>query len=264
VLVLLPPSETKVLGGVGAPLSYGTLSHPGLTSRRRALARALVKLARHPEAAMLALKLGRTQLAEVERNRQLATSPTMPVIDRYTGVLYDALDAGSLSESERDFAGRHVIVHSALFGPVGALDPIPAYRMSHDSRLPDVALKRHWAADVSGVLGKTEGLLLDLRSEAYVTLGAAPVRADSVFLRVVTETVDGQRRALNHFNKRAKGELTRALLQHGTDLANVDELLAWAADAGFHLRRGAPHELELTVDQPIPARRTAPVAATAS
>ena len=60
----------------------------------------------------------------------------MPAIDRYTGVLFDALDAPSLDADAREFARETVVVHSALFGLVGALDEIPAYRLSHDSRLP--------------------------------------------------------------------------------------------------------------------------------
>ena len=90
---------------------------------------------------MAALKLGRTQASEVDRNRALTSSPTMPALDRYTGVLYDALDAPTLAPAAREFAGRHVLWHSARFGPVGALDLVPAYRLSHDSRLTGHPLK---------------------------------------------------------------------------------------------------------------------------
>jgi cytoplasmic iron level regulating protein YaaA (DUF328/UPF0246 family) len=254
LLVLLPPSETKRAGGEGEPLDISALTYPSLNTQRRVLVRALRALAKSPDAMMAALKLGRTQSAEVGHNRVVTTSPTMPVLDRYTGVLYDALDAPTLPPAAREFAGRHVVVHSALFGPVGALDPIPAYRMSHDSRLPDLVLKKHWGRSITAALGKSTGLVLDLRSEAYVALGAAPAGPESVFLRIVTETVDGHTRALNHFNKKSKGEFTRALVLHGQDFASVTELLCWADGAGFRLRPGAPGELELVVDQVIAAR----------
>lgn len=254
MLVLLPPSETKRPGGVGVPLGFDSLAYPKLTARRRVLARALVSLAKHPSAAMLALKLGRTQEAEVARNRSLLTSPTMPAIDRYTGVLYDALDAVTLSPAARAFAGECLMVHSALFGPVGALDHIPAYRLSHDSRLPELPLKKHWASGVAAVLAQSEGLVLDLRSEAYVALGPVAAGPNTFFLRIVTVGTDGRRRALNHFNKKSKGEFTRALLEHGEHFADVAELLVWAADAGFQLNPGAPGELDLTVEPHLPAR----------
>jgi cytoplasmic iron level regulating protein YaaA (DUF328/UPF0246 family) len=255
VLVLLPPSETKRDGGSGGPLRVAAFAYPALSDKRSTLMRALVELADDTDASVTALKLGRTQLFEVERNRVLHSSPTMPAIDRYTGVLYDALDAETLTAADREFAGRHLLVHSALFGPIGALDLVPAYRFSHDSRLPALALKKHWSTAVATALAEAPGLVLDLRSEAYVALGPVAKRANSYFLRVVTEAADGQKRALNHFNKKSKGEFTRALLQSQRVFTTADELLSWAPTAGFRLQPGAPGELELVVEQIVAAKR---------
>jgi cytoplasmic iron level regulating protein YaaA (DUF328/UPF0246 family) len=237
------------------PLALTGLAFPALTERRRVLAEALTALAADADATVRALKLGRTQLAEIDRNAALLSSPTTPVIDRYTGVLYDALDAQSLSPAARDFAGRHLLVHSALLGPVGGLDLVPAYRLSHDSRLPGLPLKKHWAGEVSAALEASAddgsgALLLDLRSEGYVSLGPAAAHPQRFFLRVVTEGADGRTRALNHFNKKAKGEFTRALLQNGQAFSSVHELLDWAPRAGLTLRPAAAGELELVVPSP--------------
>lgn len=233
MLILLPPSETKRAGGTGRSLSLELLRFPALTEARRALAEDVVALSRDPDAAIAALKLGPKQHGEVETNRLLWTSPTLPALDRYTGVLFDALDAASLSAQARSFAGRHLVIHAALLGPVGALDPIPAYRLSHDSRVPGRPLKRHWRGAVASSLAAEPGLVLDLRSEAYVGLGPAP--AGSHFLRVLTEVEGGTRRALNHFNKKAKGEFARALIQAGVVFTDAVELLDWAPTAGFQL-----------------------------
>ncbi|TFD19854.1 YaaA family protein [Cryobacterium sp. TMS1-13-1] len=259
MLILLPPSETKRSGGEAVPLDWSLLAYPALSVKRRSLARALVSLSRHPEAAMAALKLGRTQLFELDRNRELLRSPTMPVIDRYTGVLFDGLDVATLTVPQREFAQAHLVVHSALLGPLAALDPIPAYRLSHDSRVPDLtlnkhSLKQHWAADVQKLLGRTEGLLLDLRSEAYVALGARPVRPNSIYLRVVADSGDGQRRALNHFNKKSKGEFTRALIDNGHNFGTVADLIDWARSVGIRLAPGAPGELQLLVEQHLASK----------
>jgi cytoplasmic iron level regulating protein YaaA (DUF328/UPF0246 family) len=197
----------------------------------------VVALSNDTDAAIAALKLGPKQHAEVETNRRLWESPTLPALDRYTGVLFDGLDPATLTPEARSFAGRHLVIHAALLGPVGALDPIPAYRLSHDSRVPGRPLKRHWRSAVEASLAAEQGLVLDLRSEAYVGLGPAP--AGSFFLRVLTEGDGGVRRALNHFNKKAKGEFTRALLSAGVVFPTVDELLAWAPTAGFQLERQA-------------------------
>jgi len=259
--VLLPPSETKRDGGHGEPLDVRALAFPKLNTRRRAVVKALRDLARDREASMAALKLGPKLSHEVDRNRAVTRSPTMPAIDRYTGVLFDALDAGRLSARAREFAAGRVFVHSALLGPVGALDGIPAYRLSHDSRLPGLSLRAHWSSAVAGVLAEPDDLLLDPRSEGYVGLGPAPQRHGSVYLRAVTEGPGGTIPALNHFNKRAKGLLTRALLEQAEDFTTVDELIAWAATAGLRLRPGVPGELHLVAPSGAAPGAGAPVSA---
>lgn len=250
MLVLLPPSETKRDGGDLGVLEFGALSFPALTSVRESVVADVVELAADADAMMRALKLGPRQAGEVGRNAALRTSPGMPAIDRYTGVLYDALDAPTLTEAARAFAAESVVVHSALFGLVGALDPIPAYRLSHDSRVPGVRLKARWREPIAAVLAEHGGVVVDLRSEGYVELGPAPRRADSVFVRVVADDGGGRRRALNHFNKRAKGLFTRALLEQRPPIATTGELIEWAASAGFVLDAGRAgdgpdHELQL-------------------
>src|ERR687887_2774267 len=95
MLVLLPPSETKADGGAGPALDLDALSFPDLTPVRERLVSALVELAEDVPASLAALGLSDRQTDEVARNAALRSAPTMPAIRRYTGVLYDALDAGS-------------------------------------------------------------------------------------------------------------------------------------------------------------------------
>ena len=196
---------------------------------------------------MRALKLGRTQQFEVERNRVLQTAPVLAAVERYTGVIYDALDAASLSGGARAFARDHLVIGSALFGLLRADDLIPAYRLSHDSRLADLPLGKLWRAGVSAQLAAVDGLILDLRSEAYAALGRAPHRTGSFYLRVLSEAEDGRRTALSHFNKHAKGEFTRRVLEAGIDHPDAESLLRWARKRRITLDYGDDGELDLVV-----------------
>ncbi len=244
--LLLPPSETKRDGGaVGSALDLNELSFPALNPVRRQVLAATGRLARNRKVASAALGLGPTQLFEVERNRVLRRSPVLPAIERYTGVLFDAVNVPTLSPVERGFAREHVLIHSALFGLLRAEDQIPAYRLSHDSRLAELSLGRVWRGVLGRELGQLAGLVLDLRSEAYVAMGAAP--QGSWFLRLVSEDDRGVRRALNHFNKKGKGVFTRAVLSAGINFETVEDVLKWAADAGFRLSASG-NELTLVVD----------------
>lgn len=243
MLLILPPSETKRDGGAdGSVLDLASLSFPQLNQPRKKAISALRALSRNLGAAAGALHLGRTQRFEIDRNRALLTSPVMLAIDRYTGVLYDGLDVETASPAARAFAEQHLLIHSALFGILGALDPIPAYRLSHDSRLPGLSLRKHWSASVAQVLAERQGLILDLRSESYVALGPAPETAS--YLRVFS--ADG-RTALTHFNKKSKGEFARAVMEAGIDHPDVASLMEWATHNGIRLALGAPGELDLVV-----------------
>jgi uncharacterized protein len=246
VLILLPPSETKRDGGSdGSVLDLAALSFSALAPQRRTALAELRKISSSVPAATKALGLGPTQRFEVDRNRAIRSSPVMPAIERYTGVLFDAIDVATLDARAREFLGAHVVVHSALFGLIRADDPIPAYRFSHDTRLTGTSLPKLWRDANAAVLTREPGLILDLRSESYVHLGPAPER--SHFLRVVTPGPDGAVRALNHFNKHGKGEFVRALATSGRDFAGLDELLDWAASVGIALRLSEDSALHLVV-----------------
>lgn len=271
MLLLLPPSETKRDGGSVSPLELAALSFPELGDARRVLVDALLALSHDAAGAAQALGLSaRAAPAELDRNRALRSAPTMPAIERYTGVLYDALAIEEASALARARAREHVVIHSALFGLVGADDPIPAYRLSHDSRLPGLRLRAHWAAANAAVLAARPGPIVDLRSEGYVALGPLPERPDAVIVRVVAIGDDGVARALNHFNKKGKGEYVRALLAAGDLPETIEELCEASTALGWPLRRLAPgvagqhpssaagadlrRELELVVPGTLPPR----------
>ena len=250
MLVLLPPSETKRPGGGSAPLRLDDLAFPELDAQRRSVLTALERLSADPLRAARVLKLGARLHTEIAVNAAVRSSPTMAAIDRYTGVLFDALDAGSLDAPARRWLGANVLIHTAPLGPVGALDRIPAYRLGAGVSLPGAPpLRRVWSGPVSeAIAGRSPTFVLDLRSEAYTALGPIPASVDSAYVRVVTEGSDGTVRALNHFNKHAKGALVRALARDRPRIGSSRALQGWAAAQGLVLRSGSRGgEVELSV-----------------
>ncbi len=249
MLVLLPPSETKRPGGDGPPLDLDALVMPSLRPARDAVIDALIALSTDEDEAARVLKLSAKRRHEIGDNAALRTAPTMPAIDRYTGVLFDALDAGSLDAAARSWLSRHVAIHSAPFGPIGALDGIPAYRLAAGTSVPGLpALRRVWADAVTSALSTwAPSFVLDLRSEAYAALGPVPPGVDGSYVRVVTGGGEGPVRALNHFNKHAKGELVRSLAMAAPRLDSLSDFVAWADDSGWVVREGAPGEMDLVV-----------------
>ncbi|SOD95237.1 peroxide stress protein YaaA [Blastococcus haudaquaticus] len=248
MLVLLPPSETKAPGGDGAPLDLAVLTAPELTDTRAEIADALVKLAGDVPAARTALGLSPTQDAEIVRNAELWTSPTRPALERYTGVLYDALDVGSMTRAQRSRATGRLAVGSALFGLVRGGDPIPAYRLSAGSALPGLpTLRALWKPVLSPVLAAVDELVVDLRSGSYAALAPVP---GAVTLEVLSERPDGTRSVVSHFNKAHKGRVARLLALTTAEPADVVRLRSLLRRAGLHVEHDGGRALTLVVAAP--------------
>ena len=215
MLIVLPPSETKAPGGTDASMS---LSFPSLDAVRTSLIDVLT--ATDVDIQMRELKVSAGKRAEAEENLALRAAPVMPAIQRYTGVLYDALDAPSLP----DEALARLAVGSALFGVARAGDLIPRYRVSGGSKVDGKTMKAWWGSLVSDVLGE-QGFVVDMRSGAYQQLGPVPGA-----LTVRVEQADTGK-VVSHFNKQYKGELARALAPH--DATSAEDVADIASAAGF-------------------------------
>ena len=214
---------------------------------RAALVDELVELAadRRPAGARWASRRPRTP-------RSTATLPcaraaTLPAINRYTGVLYDALDIGSLRGAAAARARARLAVGSALFGLLRADDPVPAYRLSATSKLPGrPTLAARWRPLLEPVLAEIadDELVVDLRSGSYAALGRLP---GAVGVDVVAEHADGSRTVVSHFNKAHKGRLARALATTRSEPGDAAQVAAVARRAGMRVERRGN---ELTVGRP--------------
>lgn len=240
MLIILPPSETKAHGGHGAPLDWDALSFPELTPIRREIAAELSSL--EVDKALDVLKISEKLRGEAESNRELESSPTMPALERFTGVLYDALDSPTLPPAAR----QHLAVGDALFGLLSADDLIPHYRLSGGTKLGGRTLKSRWGTAITEELRALVAageFLFDMRSGTYQQLGKLK---EAATVRVETVQEDGSRKVVSHFNKHYKGELARVLALHGDEVATIEDAAHIAQDAGMRTElRGS--ELVLVV-----------------
>ncbi len=228
MLILLPPSETKRPGGVGLSIDKACIIWAALDPTRDILISELRKLCESPEVAAKVLKLGKKSQSDIQSNLSLMTSGTMPALERYTGVVFDAIGYDSLSPEALKRAEQQLFIQSALFGLLPAMEQIPYYRFSAGTKLAGINLASLWQDAHQAVWPRLSGPILDMRSKAYVALNPIPEEMESFYLDVVDSD---QGRALNHFNKKAKGSFVRAALENG--LESVDDVPRIASLAGL-------------------------------
>lgn len=246
MLILLPPSESKTGRTRGRPSDPDRLSFPQLTDTRRAVAAAVAKVSAHPDAAeVLGVSPNLTQ--EIARNTTLGTAPSSPASQVYSGVLFDALDHGSLDGAAKRRANRWLVVVSALYGAVRPTDVIAPYRLSMAVNLPGIGpLASAWKPELSRVLPEAagRGVVVDCRSSTYAAAWTpqGPLADRWVQVRVPGAT---------HMAKHTRGLVARHLCEVGHDVRKVPQLVDVLADV-FEVsltpppRAGRPWVLDAT------------------
>ncbi len=207
-LILVPPSEGKAPGGEGPPWEPGTMAVGELDAQRRKVLQAL------------------------GRRHEARTGPTLPAIERYTGVLYQGLDAASLRGTPRRRLDRSLLVVSGLWGLVAPRDPIPHYKLKMSANLAPLGKLSTWwrPAVTQAVAVRAERALvwdlLPIEHSAAVAWGdTAP------FERVTVRFVDEHGKTVSHWNKLLKGSLVRWLVTTGA--TDVDALVEFDHPQGY-------------------------------
>lgn len=176
--------------------------------------------------------------AATAANQSVLTSPTLPAIDRYTGVLYGELDAASLPAAARRRLGRSVLIFSGLWGLVAPGDPIPDYKLKMGASLGRAGrLATWWREPLTEALtdvarGRAVWNLLPGEHDAAWRPQDVPLR-DHYTVRFLERGPDGSLRAVSHWNKLLKGALVRHLLEHPDH--GPAELAQWEHPLGYRL-----------------------------
>jgi cytoplasmic iron level regulating protein YaaA (DUF328/UPF0246 family) len=221
MLFLLPPSETKRPGGGTLTIDQVALTFGGLNKAREAV-------------------------IEAAGAEDLLTAPTLRALDRYTGTLYGALhgrglkgtptEHNSLTSDEVARAKSTVLIQSAMFGLIPATDLIPDYKINATKNLNGLNLKTLWAQAHEAIWPRLAGgIIIDLRSKTYADLAPIPEGLTAYRVSVFVEHEDGSREQLNHFNKKAKGQLVRSALMAKTPPQTLKDLQKCALKAGLRI-----------------------------
>lgn len=241
--MLLPPSETKAVGGSGPALDLGALRFPFLAPPRAELISRVMTLCGDLPAARRALSVGAGKDPEITATATLSRSPTLPALLRYTGVLYDALDVGSLPRAARSRAEERLLITSALLGVIGGGDAVPSYRLSAGSSVPGVPRPAaYWRPHLAPPLGLLDGPVVDLRSAAYAAFAPLP---EAIAVRVLTEDAAGRRSVVSHFNKAVKGRLARALVTSRAEMTGLASLVRVAVRSGLRVERTGDRSMDV-------------------
>ncbi|MEZ5268752.1 MAG: peroxide stress protein YaaA [Microthrixaceae bacterium] len=236
-LILVPPSEGKALGGEGPPwlASDGAADHP-LHDQRLEVSAALsrqVASARSVES-LLGVS-GEALQRAVDADSTIDSAPTLPAIERYDGVLYQHLDAASMTPGQRRRLARSLRIISGLWGVVAPDELIPDYRLKMSASLDGIGkLSTWWRPFVSALLAS------EARAPSCGTYCRWSIQRPSIRRRACQEppcsshpTGPARLVPVSHWNKALKGALVSHLVRNPS--AGPEDLVDWEHPAGYRL-----------------------------
>jgi uncharacterized protein len=240
MLFLLSPAKTLDLETrIPAAIRRRATQPPHLAS-----AASLVGLMRQRSAVQVAQLMDiSSKLAELNAKRFTQwdvahhEANSRPAVLTFAGDVYEGLDAGSLSLASLDWAQRHLVILSGLYGCLRPLDLIQAHRLEMGTALANPAgrdLYAHWADTVSANLdarAQAEGHrnIINLASQEYARTALRPSLKTPVIHCRFEEGRAGRFEVISFFAKKARGLMARWAIENR--VRKADALKAFDADA---------------------------------
>ncbi|MBI1386818.1 MAG: peroxide stress protein YaaA [bacterium] len=192
--ILIPPSEGKRPGGAGEPIDP--------TPEARVMIERLSEFG-GDWGKLLGVK-GKALDEAIQANHAILHSPSLPAIERYSGVVYDGIDYPGMAPAARRVFNTRVRIVSAVFGLLKPADPIPDYKLS----IAKLDAAHYWREIIADRLRGV--FVIDLLPLTH--LKAAPydggIRVD--FIRII----NGKRTPAGHQGKFIKGRFIRWLCEN--------------------------------------------------
>ncbi len=144
-----------------------------------------------------------------------------PAVLAFNGDVYGGLDASSLGDEEIDWADRHLVILSGLYGALRPLDALQPYRLEMGTALPNSRgnnLHSYWGDTLADYLNRRATseagpVIVNLASQEYFG-GVRRARLKPRVIQCVFEDWKTDRyKVISFFAKRARGLMARFAVQ---------------------------------------------------
>lgn len=208
-------------------------SEPRLLAQANALATYLKTF--EPDTIARVMKLSSKKAIETHdmlMNWNHTPTETRPAIDAFIGDIYSGLQVQSLTDVDRRYAHKHLLILSGLYGGLRALDSIAPYRLEMGYRLPDEPYRNlytYWSDTIAGLIPETATHIVNLSAIEY-TKAVLPYLSQPVvtpkFMTVSPK--NGEPTFVVVHAKIARGAFARWMIMHqindASRLIEFDEL----------------------------------------
>lgn len=256
MLILISPAKKL---DYETPLSTDVHSQPQFLEHSQQLIDQLKSYAPHEVADLMHLS-EKLALLNFERFQDWQTPFTAenarPAVLAFKGDVYTGMAADTMDQATLDYAQQHLRILSGLYGVLRPLDLMQPYRLEMGTSLQNERGKDLYAFWNGVITDKLNADLAASGSEVVVNLASSEyfksVNKKALNGRLITPAFkdwkNGQYKMISFFAKKARGMMTRYVLENRVD--DPEQLHAFAQD-GYAFNP----ELTTKPDEPVFTRR---------
>ena len=218
--ILFSPSETKFKGGESKKINKNSFLFPELFEERIKvvnLYQTYIDTASNKELE----KLFGTKKEDIINyyKGNLLEKEIIKVIERYDGVAFDYLKYSTLSDIEKAYIDKNVVIFSNLMGPILAGDMgLPDYKLKQNEKIGNFELEKFYNEKFSKALDDylKDDDVIDLRAGFYEKF--YKINKPYTTMKFIK---DGK--VVSHWAKAYRGIILRLLAQN--NIQSIDELM---------------------------------------
>ena len=172
-----------------------------------------------------------------EYRRFLSSEENKAAIFAFTGPVFKALDAKSLTYNEFHFAQNHVRILSSIYGVLKPLDAIKEYRstfMIKEKELPEQNLFAFWKDKITDTILKdakqdNKEILFLAFHDLLKCLDLVEIEKETRFVTVsFKEIKNGEAKIVREYEKIAIGHLLSHIIKN--NINNIEDIKSWEYD----------------------------------
>ncbi|MBK6965892.1 MAG: peroxide stress protein YaaA [Bacteroidales bacterium] len=222
MLILISPSKTL---DFESPVSISPGSDPEFINYSKKLVAILKRKSPRDLASLMDISPKLSELNALrysEWHYPYPTGKARPVLSAFKGDVYEGLKAWELDSEQIDFADKHLRILSGLYGLLKPTDLMLAYRLEMGTALEGKDFKnlyQFWGDKITRSIKKAtkdsnSKTLVNLASEEYAKSVDFKATKARVITPVFNEFRDGTYKFISYNGKRARGLMTRFIIDH--------------------------------------------------
>lgn len=169
-----------------------------------------------------------SKLAELNVSRYLnweqpfSPKNSRPAIFAFKGDVYAGLEAQEYTDTDLDFAQKHLRILSGLYGVLRPLDLIQPYRLemgtglknNHGESLYDFWGEQLGAAIISALKDQKDKVLINLASNEYFKAIKGKTGDADIITPIFKDYKNGQYKVISFFAKKARGQMSSFIIKN--------------------------------------------------